>query len=252
MKALILAAGHGTRLYPLTFNTAKPLLKIVDKPICEYIVDELRHIKEIEEIYIVVNAKFFESFLEWQKAYCRKHAAKITIVNDKTSTDADKRGAIGDIEYALKACKIDEDLLIIGGDNFFDFELKPFVKEAKKYHPSFCVGLYDYKYRIFVTKYGVVSINKGNQITDFEEKPNDPKSTLISMCLYFLPREKITRVGEYLRAGHSRDAVGNFVKWFYKKEKVYGITLRGTWFDIGDIESYKKSEEFVRAQKKRK
>ncbi len=245
----MLAAGHGTRLYPLTLHTAKPLLPVARKPICEYVVEKIREIDDIDHIYIVSNAKFFRAFELWRKSYQKKSRCAITIVNDGTFSESDRRGAVGDIQFVLKTKRIRGDVLIVGGDNFFDFSILPFVERARAYAGNFCVGLYDFRLRSLVTKYGVVSIDKKGRVTDFEEKPPRPKSTLISMCLYFLPKEKLFSVAEYLRAGNPPDVSGNLARWFYAKQRLYGIVLRGTWFDIGDIESYRRAEEFATAKK---
>ncbi|MBI5145042.1 MAG: nucleotidyltransferase family protein [Candidatus Omnitrophica bacterium] len=196
MKALILAAGYATRLYPLTREYAKPLLKVKRRPIIDYIIDKLEAIDEIDEIFVVTNSKFFSQFRNWQRRL--KTKKRITLVDDLTTSHADRRGAIGDMYFVVKNQSVDDDLLVIGGDNLFDGDLSNFVAYAleKKTHPI--IGAYNIRDKKQCRKYGVLKIDEENRVIDFQEKPKDPDSTLVAMCLYYFPKGSRALIKEYL------------------------------------------------------
>lgn len=242
MKALILAAGYAVRLYPLTRQYPKPLLRVDNKPIIDYIVDKLKVIDDIDEIIVVTNSKFISRFKKWAKRLnCTK---AISVVDDLTSRSTDRRGAIGDIDFSIHKKRIKDDLLVIGGDNLFDGDLKSFLAFAKrnKAHPA--IGVYDLKDLHQANKYGVVRLDKQNKIINFKEKPKIPKSTLVAMCLYYFPKTKLRLIGEYLRAKTDKfDATGFYIDWLRKKIPVYGFIFEGKWYDIGDRRFYSKAKE---------
>ena len=240
MKALILAAGYAVRLYPLTKQYPKPLLKVGKKPIINYIIDKLELIDEINEIIIVTNSKFIPVFEKWaSKINCRK---RISLVDDLTSSPLDRRGAIGDMDFTINKKNINDDLLVVGGDNLFDGTLKEFLSFAKlvKGHPV--IGAYDIKNLAQANKYGVIELDKKNKIIDFKEKPQKPKSTLVAMCLYYFPKTKLKLIKEYLKdKKHKSDATGFYIDWLRKKDQVYGFVYNGQWYDIGDKKFYSRA-----------
>lgn len=241
MKALILAAGYGTRLYPLTKDTPKPLLRIHNKPILEYILKNIERIKDIADVYIVTNARFFEKMAEWAKNY--KTHLKIEVVNDYTTSNENRLGAIKDIEFVIKKEKIDDDLLIIAGDNLFDLDLKDFLNFSldRRGHSIICV--HDIGDKTKASFYGIVKLDTEGRIVNFEEKPKEPKSTLAAMAIYFFPKKTLNLITEYLSTEEKKDAPGFFLGWLSKKEKVFAYEFEGRWFDIGNIDSYKKANE---------
>ncbi len=240
MKALILAAGYATRLYPLTRHFPKPLLEVNKRPIIDYIVDNVSRIEEIDEIFVITNSKFFPKFKKWAKTV--KSPKKISVINDMTCGLKDRRGAIGDMYYAIIKNKIQDDLLVIGGDNLFDKDLRGFTKFAllKRPHPS--IGVFDIKNKNKARSYGVIKIDRSKKIIDFQEKPKIPVSTNVAMCLYYFPASKLDLVGEYLSSrSNKNDATGFYIDWLRKNETVYGYIFGGKWFDIGQLEFYKKA-----------
>ncbi|MBU4376105.1 MAG: nucleotidyltransferase family protein [Candidatus Omnitrophica bacterium] len=236
MKALILAAGYATRLYPLTIGMPKPLLPIKDKPIINYTVEQLEKMAELDEIYVVTNHRFYKNFKTWASDYgCKK---KITIVNDKTLTNEERLGAIGDIELVIKETKIDDDLVIVAGDNLFAFNLLDFVNFSRKYSPNCSVALHDINSLEEAKKFGIVTIDNDNKILHFTEKPAKPESTLVAICVYYFPKNKLSMVSKYLEQSKHSDAPGNYISWLVKKENVYGFTFNEEWYDIGDKHTY--------------
>ncbi len=248
MKALILAAGYATRLYPLTKDKPKPLLPVGPKPIINHIVDKICKIKEIDGIYIVTNQKFASNFKQWAEA--QQQTIDIKVINDGTTSNEDRLGAIGDIDLVLKSQHVKDDVLVIGGDNLLEASLLEFIEFAKSKPVASCLGLYDLGSKEVATKYGVVGIDKDKRVITFQEKPQQPASTLIAMCIYFFPRQKLFLFDEYMASPNPKDAPGNYIKWLYKRDVVYGYVFGGVWYDIGDMNSYNKAnEEFDKAIK---
>lgn len=244
MKALILAAGYGTRLYPLTKNTAKPLLPLAGRPIINRLLDQLNAIAELDHIYVVTNEKFAADFERW--AADLKNAKPITVVNDGTRSDGDKLGAIGDIHHVIQQHRINEPLLIVGGDNAFTFDLTKFVRFFHEHGSS--VGLYELDDLEAIKRFNETVLDKRGRITSFREKPPDPRSKLFAICLYLYSAEDVRRIAEYLDNGNNPDAPGHYVAWLYKRSDLYGVALPGTWYDIGDLQAYEEAERFFTGQ----
>lgn len=241
MKALILAAGYAVRLYPLTKKYPKPLLKVNKKPIIDYIVGKLEDIEEIDEIIVVTNSKFTSLFKKWIKKSGFKK--RISLVDDLTKSPEDRRGAIGDIDFAVNKKRIKDDLLVIGGDNLFDESLDEFLSFAKTGDARNLVGVFDIKAKRRATKYGVVRLSRTNKIVEFKEKPKDPKSTLVAMCLYYFPKDKLRLIKQYLKSKAGKfDATGFYIEWLRKVDAVYGFIFSGKWFDIGDKKFYNQAK----------
>lgn len=244
MKALILAAGYGTRLYPLTKSIPKALLDVNGKPIVEYILERIEVTPNIKEVYMVVNGKFYKKFEGWQRN--RKSKKPIILMNNGTTDDSNKLGAIRDMELVINEAKIDSELLIIAGDNLFNFGLKEFY-DFWEQRNSFCVGLFRINDLSLICKYSNVKLDNEDRIIDFVEKPPKALSNLIAICLYIFPKKGLYLVGKYLEEGNSPDAPGYFMQWLATREKVYGYEFIGKWLDIGDIQSYNKAKEEFRS-----
>ncbi|MFH1854373.1 MAG: nucleotidyltransferase family protein [Candidatus Omnitrophota bacterium] len=247
MKVLLLAAGYATRLYPLTLNMPKPLLPVAGKPVIEYTLDIVESLNEVDEIFVVTNQKFASHFEKWSKGY--KGRKKITVVNDYTTSNKDRLGATGDIEFVVREKKIKDDLLVFAGDNILNAPLRGFLNFSYSNRPYVSIGLYDVKDLTLARKYGIVSIDKDSRITEFLEKPASPPSTLAAMCLYFFPKEKLGIVGAYLNTDKSSDAPGYFLQWLYKKEPVFAYVFqKERWFDIGDKKSYNEANRVFKKE----
>lgn len=240
MKAILLAAGYATRLYPLTFNFPKALLPINCVPVINIIIHKLELIPAINEVIVVTNNRFFNDFKDWCKEY--RFKKKITILNDKTTSDKDKLGAIADLGFVIDKRDLKEDVIVIGADNLFDAKLGNFIKFARE-SKKICVGVFDFKKKSEVTKYGVVKLGRNKRIVDFREKPKRPQTTLVAMCLYYFPRGKAKIIDKYLQSSQKKDAVGHYISWLVKKNQAYGHIFKGRWFDIGDKQQYFKANK---------
>ena len=242
MKVLILAAGYAVRLQPLTLNTPKPLLPVGGEKMIDRILDKAGVLKEIELIYIVSNHKFFQNFIDWQNG--SKYRAKISLIDDGTLTNETRLGAIRDMDLAIREKSINDDLLIIAGDNLFELDLEKFLNFAKKHADGASIALYDIGSIEAAKKFGVVQIDKDSRIIEFEEKPQAPKSTLVSTGIYYFPKNKVQGILNYVKSGGQKlDAPGYYMKWLALNDRAYGFSFKEKWCDIGDIASYKKADE---------
>ena len=239
MKALILAAGYGTRLYPLTEKQAKPLLPVAGKPMVEHVINKVEEVAGVDEICVVVNQKFISQFEEWASSF--KSDKKISLFNDGSAGDANKLGAIGDMKFVIEKGEISDDLFVVGGDNLFDFSLSPFAKFFAEKGTS--VGLYRVEPVELARKYGVVELDENGRLLSFEEKPEHPPTDLIAICMYLFPKDKLSFISDYLGQGNNPDAPGYYIKWLVQKVTVYGFVFSGMWFDIGDFKSYNEADK---------
>ncbi len=234
MKGLILAAGYATRMYPLTKDRAKPLLPVGGKPMINHILGHLDKIDEIDSVFVVTNQKFFDDFQKWAAGV--NSPKEIIVINDKTTSDDDKLGAIGDIRYVIKKGNIDDDMLVVGGDNLFNFDIRHFVDFFKSHGNT--VALYSLEDKEALKRYNEIKLDENNRIYSFREKPEDPQTTYFAICLYLYNREGVKLVDRYIEDGNNPDAPGYYVQWLYKQTDVYGVPLSGTWYDIGNLQVY--------------
>jgi len=244
MKCLLLCAGYGVRLYPLTRNKPKPLLAIGGIPLLQRTIEKVQQIKQIDRIYLVTNHRFVSHFYYWLRSFQDSSDFKIPIeiFDDMTQSNDDRLGAIGDIEFVIKNAKIDDDLMILAGDNLILFDLREFIDFA--FSKKLAVGVKDLKNKELAKLYGCVTIENDGLVSDFEEKPAYPASTLISMGLYYLAKDKLSLFDSYIQEGNNKDAPGFYIQWLHKQDKLFAYTIKGQWFDIGDIDSYNKANEF--------
>ena len=236
MKVIILAAGYATRLYPLTLTKPKPLLPVAGKPMIEYVVDNLAPIGGIERVYVVTNAKFAAQFQQWADGYSARSKLDFTIVNDGSNDDSNKLGAIGDLHLVLTREKVDDDLVVVAGDNLFSERLEGFGQFIRGRQTP-VLGVYDVGSLEQAKKYGVVAVDGDGRITKFEEKPANPPSTLISVALYFYPRATLPLIHQYIAERNNPDQPGRLMQWLYPRVPVHTWTVPGLWYDIGSKET---------------
>ncbi len=238
MKCLILAAGYATRLYPLTENYPKPLLKVGEKTILDWLVDDIDTSGKVDEYVVISNHKFAHHFDDWAK----NKAQKITVVDDGTSSNETRLGAVRDIQFAIDTLSLDDDMLVIAGDNVLDFSLTEFIDYAEKKNTS-CIMRYFEASEKKLQKCGVVSIDENDLITDMEEKPEHPKSNWCCPPFYFYTREdaKLVKVG--IESGCGVDAPGSYIAWLCTQTRVHAMEMPGKRYDIGNLENYAKVQK---------
>ena len=242
MEVIILAAGYATRLYPLTENRAKPLLPVGDKVLIDHIMDRITTMDDIVRIHVVSNNKFYEDFVEWRDG--RPDRDKITVYNDGTFENADRLGAIGDAEYVIRDAAINDNLLIVAGDNLFDFPAADLRKFFDAHGTSAVVHVFhDME---LIKKYSTVELDDDRRVTSFIEKPANPTTNLIGICCYMFRPEHVKMVAEYLKDGNNPDAPGYFLQWLHQEVPVYGFGFEGMWYDIGDLGSLTDADRKLR------
>lgn len=245
MKVIILAAGYGTRLYPLTLELPKSLIPVNNKPVINFSIDKVSNLRKkiaIDEVKVVSNNKFYKDFLRWKEDY---KIEGVQIINDGSNTPCERLGAIKDIKFAIDKSKKD-DWLIIGGDNLFEDDLVDFLKFAVEKKPFVSVGLYEVFSKKEACRFGVVRLNEEQQLIELKEKPKIPFSTLIATCLYFLPQDSLDFLEKFIQEEDGVDAAGKYISWLIKQFKVFGYKLNGRWIDIGHYDALKEAErEFV-------
>lgn len=233
MKCLILAAGYATRLYPLTENFPKPLLKVGNKTILDWLVDDMDTLGVINEYVVISNHRFADIFTSWAKT----KKQKVTVVDDGTSTNETRLGAVRDVDFAVKSLKIDEDCLVIAGDNVLDFSLTRFIDYAISKKTS-CVMRYYEPEKAKLCKSGVLSIGEDDLVTEMQEKPVQPKSNWCCPPFYFYTNCDLSQIDKAIYEGCGTDAPGSYVAWLCQKSKVYAMEMPGKRYDIGDVKSY--------------
>ena len=246
MKCLILAAGYATRLYPLTENFPKPLLEVAGKPILDWLIDDMNKTGLIDEYIVISNHKFAPIFNEWSKVKGQKQPSSfvlrpssldIVVLDDGTSSNATRLGAVKDIDFAIDKLKLDDDLLVMAGDNLLDFSLEGFIRYAKEKNAT-CVMRYYEADEARLHKTGVAEIDADGRILSMEEKPANPKSHWCIPAFYYYTREDARLIKKGIASGCGIDAPGSFIAWLSTQTPVYTYEMPGKRYDIGTLESY--------------
>ena len=222
MKCLILAAGYATRLYPLTENFPKPLLEVKGKTILDWLVDDIDTSGLVNQYIVVSNHKFVHHFEIWAEG----KPQTIVVLDDGTSTNETRLGAVMDIQFAIDKLKLDDDLLIIAGDNVLDFSLGEFIKYALEKKTSCIMRYYEPDLKR-LQKSGVLVVENDDIVTNMQEKPKEPKSTWCCPPFYYIVRKDVPMVAKGIEAGCGTDAPGSFIVWLYKKVSVYAMQMPG-------------------------
>lgn len=237
MKCLILAAGYATRLYPLTENFPKPLLKVGAKSILDWLVDDLADTTDIDEFVVISNHRFARHFEEWKNGKKKNRPYEITVIDDGTSTNETRLGAVRDIQLAVEALDLSDDLIVMAGDNVLDFSLSNFVEFARMKNTS-CVMCYEEIELKKQQKTAIITIDGEDRITSYEEKPKEPKGSLAVPPFYCYRACDVKRIQEALDDGCGYDAPGSFAAWLSRQTPMHAFQMPGKRYDIGDINSY--------------
>ncbi len=240
MKAIILAAGYATRLYPLTKNFPKPLLEVGKKPVLNYIIEIMEEL-EIEKTYIITNSRYYPHFSEWKKHL--KTSLNIELIDDNTSTEETKLGAIADLSLVIEKKKINDDLLIIAGDNLFKFSLKSMQNQFKKTN-KILISLIQPENIEKLKKGASVLLDKDKKVINIEEKSQNPNpKSYYGNCIYFFNKESIPMISQYIKQRNNPDQPGRLIQWLYQKKEIYGFINKGEIIDIGTIETLEKARK---------
>jgi glucose-1-phosphate thymidylyltransferase len=231
MKSLVMAAGFGTRLYPLTLSKAKALLEYKGKPLINYVIEK---IPQDIDVLVNINLKFEADFRQWQRTIDRK----VTLCIEPVSTEQEALGAVGSIDYWVKDKKITEDLLVLASDNYFEFDLSRFISSYNGRNPL--VAVYDMGDKSKVSQFGVVRL-EGNRIVELVEKPKKPKSSLVAIACYIFPPRIFALLFQCCVEG--RDNLGSFISYLVGVDEVQAYTFSEVWYDIGSVEVYRSLQQ---------
>ena len=241
MKCLVLAAGYATRLYPLTENFPKPLLKVGEKTILDWLLDDIEQSKLVDEYIVISNHKYAHHFIDWanSKPY------KITVVDDGTESNETRLGAVKDIQFAIETLKLDSDMLVIAGDNVLDFSLVKFIRYAMEKNTS-CIMRYFEENTEKLKKCGVITINDDDLVTHMVEKPADPPSNWCCPPFYYYTKQDSWRIADGISAGCGTDAPGSYIAWLCSITDVHAMEMPGKRYDIGNLASYEQVQKDYR------
>ncbi|HEY6150312.1 MAG TPA: nucleotidyltransferase family protein [Gaiellaceae bacterium] len=237
MKAVVLAGGYATRLYPLTRDRPKHLLEVGGRPIIELLLERLP-LDELDAVYVVTNAKFAERFREWSASY----PADVVVLDDGTTSEDDRLGAIGDLQLAIESEGLDDDLIVAAGDSIFTDRLDDFARFGQE-RDAAAIAVYDIGDLEEMKRLSSIGVDEDSRLVTFEEKPENPESTLAGIALYFYPRAVLPLVGRYLAEGNNPDQPGRLIGWLYERTPVYAWRVPGQWFDIGTPETLAEAEQ---------
>ena len=247
MKAIILAAGYATRMYPLTKDRPKALLPIGGKVMLDYLMDEIATIGEIDTAYIVTNSRFADQFVAWaQKAAGCYPRLKLDVLDDGTDSNENRLGALGDIRFVLEHRRVDDDLLVAASDNFFTFPLRDMVDDFYAHERDTLLGQHlgwveDLK------RFAVATLDENNRVAALVEKPQEPPTDIGIFALYLYKRDTVPLIHRYLDEGNPPDAPGHFPEWLYKRKEVGVYLFEGECVDIGTPQAYREvCERFAR------
>ena len=235
MKCLILAAGYATRLYPLTENFPKPLLKVGEKTILDWLIDDIDTAGVVDEYIVISNSKYASHFNAW----ARTKTQKITVLDDGTTSNETRLGAVCDIQFAIEKLSLDDDMLVIAGDNVLDFSLTKFITYAKTKGKSSVMRYYENE-SARLSKCGVLQIDEDDRIIGMEEKPAHPKSNWCCPPFYYYTKSDSRLVKVGIAQGCGTDAPGSFIAWLSTVTEVYAMEMPGKRYDIGNLESYER------------
>jgi glucose-1-phosphate thymidylyltransferase len=241
MKAIILAAGYATRLRPLTDTRAKELLPVGGRPIIDWILDGIAGVDAVDEVHVVTNAWKAPMFAEWAEG------RDVIIHDDGTTSNEDRLGAIGDMLFVVEHAQLDDDLMVIAGDNLFEFALADLVGFWARHPDASAVAVRDVGSLELAAQYGVVDLDGDGRIQSFIEKPADPPSTLAATATYIFSRAHARLIRAYLEGEHGSDQPGRFVGWLQRHEPVFGWVFDETWYDIGNAEQLLEADNRLRA-----
>lgn len=239
MKCLVLAAGYATRLRPLTDTTPKMLLPVGGRPMLDWVWDRIAELR-LPEVHLVTNARFARAFEDWADS------RPVVVHDDGTTSNEDRLGAIGDVSFVADRIGLDDDLLVIAGDNLFEFSLVDYVSFWRSKGVASCIAVHDCGSLELAREYGVADLDADDRVLSLVEKPAEPRSTLVSIATYVVHRDHVPLVRRYLEEGNSPDQPGRLFVWLCTREPVYGYRFPGAWLDIGSPEQLLEADNRLR------
>ncbi len=218
-------------------------MPIGGRPVIEYVLDRIQELSEVRDLLIVTNDRFYKQFVEWSEQLPRSSLA-ISVLNDGTTNPENRLGAVGDVVFGIDQAQIDDDLLVMAGDNLCDFSLARMADTLRE--KGSCLATYDIGRLEDASKFGNPAIDSDGRVVDFEEKPADPESSVIAVAIYMFRRADLGLFREFQRQGHDLDLIGGFVQWAREQVPIYACTYGSdnNWWDIGDPQIYREADSY--------
>ncbi len=235
MKALVLAAGYATRLYPLTLDRPKALLEVGGRPMLDRLLERL-DVMGVDETIVVTNAKFTPHFEEWAT-----DKPGVRVLSDGTTSNDDRLGAIGDIAFVIDELGVDDDLVVVAGDNIFGDDISGFGAYGQEVDAP-VLAIHDVGDVSLMREYNQVEVDEQGRVTFMEEKPENARTTLAGIALYYYPRKALPLIRQYLAEGNNPDQPGRLPEWLHSRTPVYTWQLPGEWYDIGSTETLREAD----------
>ncbi len=234
MQAIILAAGYATRLYPETKNFPKALLSVGGRPMIDHLVEGILRIGEISCATVVSNDKFYARFADWAR---ERADGRIRVLNDGTTENGKRLGSIGDMLFTIETLGIDEDLLVVAGDNYLRIDMNAFYKSfVARGRKTQLLGQRTDDIDM-LRRFAVAKVDARGKVVELVEKPQEPASDLAIFALYLYPRDIVRKVRAYADEGNIMDQPGYFPQWLSAKEEIYVYATEEACYDIGTPES---------------
>lgn len=240
MKTIVIAAGYATRLYPLTENFPKPLLKIGESSILGRMLADIDNIADIDEHIVVSNHKFAQQFTDWAKLQKTKHP--IRIIDDGTSTNETRLGAVRDLLLAIEKCQINDDILVVAADNLLDFSFQGFVDFAKEKNTS-CIMCHHEPEIYKLQRTGVIAVNDDMKVLQMQEKPQEPVSHWAVPPFYVYLKKDLPIIKDCMTHGCGFDAPGNLAHYLVDQTDIHAWKMPGKRFDIGSLDTYYEAQK---------
>jgi glucose-1-phosphate thymidylyltransferase len=222
------------------------LLPLAGRPMLDYLLDRVDEIAELDRVHLISNARFADQFRAW--AARRSGRLPVEVLDDGTTSNDDRLGAIGDIRFTIERAGLgDGDLFVVAGDNLIGYDLRDYVSFWRE-HAGSAIALRHEPDADLIRQYGVVEVDETGRVVSFEEKPAEPRSSLAATAAYLYPAEHVALIPRYLDEGNPPDAPGNFVAWLHSRAPVYGYRFTGDWLDIGDKEQLLEADNLMRSR----
>lgn len=240
MKNIVIAAGYATRLYPLTEKFPKPLLKVGSRNILERMLDDIDPLPEIDSHIIVTNHKFAQIFNEWVKTV--DYTKPITVIDDGTSTNETRLGAVRDLLLAIERENIDDNIMVLAADNILEFSLKGFVDYFKEKGTSVIMCHHEPELKR-LQRTGVIAVDSDMKVLEMQEKPENPVSNWAVPPFYIYSKSDLPLIRECLEHDCGYDAPGNLAHYLADTSTLHAWLMPAGRFDIGSLDSYEEAKQ---------
>ena len=248
MIAILLGAGYATRMYPLTQNFPKSLLPVADKPVIDYLMEQLMHFPGLDEIHLVTNSKYVASFETWKRTWSaglKQKKIRFSLHNDGSSTNKNRLGAVADLRFVCRRISRPAKMLVAATDIIFRFPLLPLWQQFIKSNHHHIIALPEND-QARLKRTGVLEFKGNNRVSRVHEKPEEPPSARACPALYFLQPPAHKRMDEFMGTADNPDELGYFIDFLCQKEIVYAFKLNSSRLDIGNLEAYREADKLLR------